>query len=283
MTDGNIYLSSLISGGAAGLAVDISLFPLDTLKTRLQAPQGFLKAGAFRGIYKGLGPQAIGSAPTAALFFCTYESFKTFATPYVSPQFVPLIHMTGASLAEVVACIVRVPVEIVKQRRQTSTGISSFKILTDAYRHEGLRKGLYRGFGTTVLREIPFSFIQFPIYEYLKVLCSRFLRNGEAIPSYQVSICGAIAGSIAAAVTTPLDVAKTRIMLADRQIAVSLNINTVLQSVYHEKGFRGLFAGFVPRVLWITLGGAIFFGAYDVSRNLTQNIILKGQTDRLTK
>lgn len=47
----------------AGMAVDMSLFPLDTLKTRLQAPQGFRQAGAFRGIYKGIGPQIIGSAP----------------------------------------------------------------------------------------------------------------------------------------------------------------------------------------------------------------------------
>lgn len=47
----------------AGLVVDVVLFPLDTLKTRLQAAQGFRKAGGFAGIYKGIGPQAIGSAP----------------------------------------------------------------------------------------------------------------------------------------------------------------------------------------------------------------------------
>lgn len=60
----NLYLTSLFGGGIAGLTVDISLFPLDTIKTRLQSQQGFLKAGGFKGIYKGLGPQAIGSVPT---------------------------------------------------------------------------------------------------------------------------------------------------------------------------------------------------------------------------
>lgn len=47
----------------AGLVVDVVLFPLDTLKTRLQAAEGFKKAGGFKSIYKGIGPQAIGSAP----------------------------------------------------------------------------------------------------------------------------------------------------------------------------------------------------------------------------
>lgn len=57
----------------AGTSVDVALFPIDTLKTRLQSPQGFIQAGGFRGIYNGLGAAAIGSAPGAALFFSTYE------------------------------------------------------------------------------------------------------------------------------------------------------------------------------------------------------------------
>jgi solute carrier family 25 S-adenosylmethionine transporter 26 len=65
----NVYLSSLFGGASAGLSVDMVLFPLDTIKTRLQSAQGFIKSGGFSGVYKGIGPQAIGSAPQAALFF----------------------------------------------------------------------------------------------------------------------------------------------------------------------------------------------------------------------
>lgn len=43
--------------------MDVALFPLDTIKTRLQAAEGFRKAGGFRGIYNGLGSAALGSAP----------------------------------------------------------------------------------------------------------------------------------------------------------------------------------------------------------------------------
>ena len=44
------FLISLISGGIAGTTVDVALYPLDTIKTRLQSPQGFLKSGGFNGI-----------------------------------------------------------------------------------------------------------------------------------------------------------------------------------------------------------------------------------------
>jgi len=47
----------------AGTAVDVALFPLDTIKTRLQSSQGFFKAGGFKGVYSGLSAAAAGSAP----------------------------------------------------------------------------------------------------------------------------------------------------------------------------------------------------------------------------
>ena len=34
---------ALAAGGAAGTAVDVALFPLDTIKTRLQSDAGFLR------------------------------------------------------------------------------------------------------------------------------------------------------------------------------------------------------------------------------------------------
>ena len=64
------------AGGIAGTAVDISLFPLDTIKTRLQSSLGFWKAGGFRGIYKGVSSAAIGSFPTG-LYFSLWSILST--------------------------------------------------------------------------------------------------------------------------------------------------------------------------------------------------------------
>ena len=60
----------------AGTTVDLSLYPLDTLKTRLQSASGFAAAGGFNGIYRGVGSAIVGSAPGAALFFITYDTIK---------------------------------------------------------------------------------------------------------------------------------------------------------------------------------------------------------------
>ncbi|EDV92849.1 S-adenosylmethionine mitochondrial carrier protein homolog [Drosophila grimshawi] len=272
------FLHALVAGGVAGFVVDIVLFPIDTVKTRLQSELGFWRAGGFRGIYKGIAPAAAGSAPTAALFFCAYECGKQLLSNASNTKDSPYVHMAAASAAEVLACLIRVPVEIAKQRSQTLLGHkqhqTAVQILLRAYRTEGLRRGIYRGFGSTIMREIPFSLIQFPLWEYLKRQWTPMTGYGST--PLTVALCGAVAGGISAALTTPLDVVKTRIMLADRESATRRrNIPSILHGIYMERGLSGLFAGVVPRVLWITLGGAFFFGFYD----LTTRLLGKANTD----
>lgn len=250
------------------MCVDLTLFPLDTIKTRLQSQQGFSKAGGFRGIYAGVPSAAIGSFPNAAAFFVTYEYAKSSLGargPLAAPHMAPVTHMVAASLGEIVACLIRVPTEVVKQRTQASPSSSTYQMLLATLREEGV-KGLYRGYRSTVLREIPFSLVQFPLWEYLKTLGSR--RQGHTLHSWQAAVCGALAGGIAALVTTPLDVAKTRIMLAKAgTAAASGNIPLVLYDVWKTRGVTGLFAGSVPRVTFISVGGFIFLGAYEKVRN----------------
>jgi len=92
------------------------------------------------------------------------------------------------------ACVVRVPVEVVKQRRQTTARHSSaMAVARAAIQREGLR-GLYRGFGSTVAREIPFSVIQFSLWEAFKerLAIAQGVRHLDPGPT---SLCGALAGT----------------------------------------------------------------------------------------
>lgn len=71
-------IRALLAGAAAGLSVDLSLYPLDTIKTRLQSKEGFKAAGGFKHIYRGMSSIALGSAPGSALFFVIYNTSKQF-------------------------------------------------------------------------------------------------------------------------------------------------------------------------------------------------------------
>ncbi|XP_012717691.2 S-adenosylmethionine mitochondrial carrier protein isoform X1 [Fundulus heteroclitus] len=190
------FVASLVAGGCAGMSVDLTLFPLDTIKTRLQSQQGFHKAGGFRGIYAGVPSAAVGSFPNAAAFFVTYECAKSLlgaSAAFAAPHAAPVSHMLAASLGEIVACLIRVPTEVVKQRTQASPSSSSYNMLRATLTEEGFR-GLYRGYSSTVLREIPFSLVQFPLWEYLKTLWSQ--RQGHTLHSWQSAVCGAFAGRL---------------------------------------------------------------------------------------
>ena len=66
MSSSGEFVTSLLGGGAAGTMVDIVLYPLDTIKTRLQSEAGFFQSGGFKGVYRGLSSAAAGSAPCGA-------------------------------------------------------------------------------------------------------------------------------------------------------------------------------------------------------------------------
>jgi solute carrier family 25 (mitochondrial S-adenosylmethionine transporter), member 26 len=257
------FWTALVAGGIAGTAVDVALFPIDTIKTRLQAPQGFWAAGGVRGIYNGLAVVTAGSAPSAALFFATYETMKGVLLPFLGEYPPAILHMAASSLGEVAACLVRVPVEVVKARMQTVESATLRGTVTDLVR----TGSLYRGFGITLFREIPFCCIQFPLYEYLK---KTYAGPEDTNHPARAALCGSIAGAIAAAVTTPLDVLKTRMMLGTDQHG---NKYVNVMDVWQRCSQADLWKGIQPRVFWISLGGYIFFGAYETSRTLLQPVL----------
>lgn len=287
------FTHALLAGGAAGTTVDLTLFPLDTLKTRLQSSEGFFASGGFRGIYRGVGSAALGSAPGAAFFFCTYEATKSALAGARRRALgrssnndssnnttagkdggggSAVDHMLAASLGEVAACAVRVPTEVVKQRAQAGqhggSSLSSLLAILGRRRDVGLPgvwRELYRGWGITILREVPFTVIQFPLWEALKSY-SRGRKqqgggnsgSGADVSAGESALYGSVSGGVAAAVTTPLDVLKTRVMLSSKRQKVW----DIVTGILREHGVRPFFAGIGPRVMWISIGGAVFLGSY---------------------
>ena len=84
----------------------------------------------------------------------------------------------------------------------------------------------------------------------------------------------ALAGSVAALVTTPLDVAKTRIMLHSTTKAASTSdynpstqgVLKLLARIAREEGAKALFRGGALRCAWTALGAGIYLGSYETGR-----------------
>jgi len=89
--------------------------------------------------------------------------------------------------------------------------------------------------------------------------------NRKSLYAHEAAVCGSIAGGVAAALTTPLDVLKTRVMLDLRDPSKQKlpSLLARLKQIYIVEGVKTLYAGIVPRTLWISAGGAVFLGVYE--------------------
>lgn len=96
-------------------------------------------------------------------------------------------------------------------------------------------------------------------------------KNRPTLP-FEAAIFGSFAGGmylhfdiidtllgLAAALTTPLDVIKTRIMLSNGSHSIPKMVKTIIT----EEGHRTFLRGIGPRVLWISIGGFVFLGVYE--------------------
>lgn len=182
-------------------------------------------------------------------------------------------------VAEMAVGAVRTPFEVIKSQMQAGIHSKGILALKSIIQHDGY-KGLYTGYGSTFLRDIPFDIIQFTLYEELKKQLQDYKKQDLVL--YENAALGSIAGGCAAALTTPLDVIKTRLQTqAGQQQNKSSNIPLQHQRykgvidafvrISREEGYSTLFSGIKPRVAWISIGGAIFIGSFEeFRRQLTQ-------------
>ena len=109
---------SVIGGGLAGISVDFALFPIDSIKTRLQASTNkvdYTKQAASVSKYKGFLSAMLASFPCAAVFWCTYECCKYNLRSDQSALSFNQQNMLAASVAECAQALIRNPSEVIKQ------------------------------------------------------------------------------------------------------------------------------------------------------------------------
>lgn len=278
-SDLRITVNNLLAGAIAGGSVESALYPLDTIKTRLQALRGSVSAkeqlkalkgsGGVRGMYSGLAGNLAGVIPSSAIFFSVYQPVKEKLQAPGSgvPQW--FAQLVAAASAGVTASSIRVPTEVVKSRMQMGQFPSPTVAIRSIIQKEGVR-GLYAGFQSFLVRDIVFDVIEFVSYEQMKTYYMDKVGRPK-LTAVEGSAIGAVAGALTATFTTPLDVIKTRMMLQGTNKVYSGVLNCTVKMI-QEEGVAALFKGVGPRVTWISIGGAVFFGALERARDWLDSI-----------
>ena len=167
------------------------------------------------------------------------------------------MHFFSGVVAEIFGATIWTPQDVIKQRLQVHTAErkSPWKTVRSIIKADGVL-GLWRGLGPGLATYCPFVGIYFMTYEHLKSTALRHygLTSEEQLPFAVSLLSGASAGGMAAAITCPLDVIKTRVQVQ----------GTVYRSGWHaftelmrNEGPRALLSGLLPRVMWIAPGCAI--------------------------
>ncbi len=210
--------ANLASAGVAGALGAVCVYPLDLVKTRLQASTGgcykngvdaavqlFTKEGP-ASLFKGIGPQVIGVVPEKTIKLFIHDSTVLLIGEPLS-----------GALAGLCQVVVTNPLEIVKVRLQLADGRRTIRDVVDEIGFAGL----YTGAVACAARDSSFSAILFPTYAFAKSALEPLLApelttvaghtDGSAAALLLCFVAGVLGAAPAAFFTTPFDVVKTRL------------------------------------------------------------------------
>lgn len=263
-----VFAGNLAAGAISGCAVEAALYPIDTIKTRLQAMIGgggiraLIEAGGGKGLYAGVWGNLVGVAPASAIFISVYEPVKKYVMGQLPENQSYLGPMVAGAAAGLASSLIRVPTEVIKSRMQTKEFSGPIQAVRTIVSREGAR-GMYAGYGAFLLRDLPFDAIEFVAYEQLKKAYS--IWAGRDLYAAETSVAGAIAGGFTGIVTTPLDVLKTRLMTQGAAGRYSSLIDATL-TIAREEGLSAFMRGWQPRLIWISMGGFVFFPVLEATK-----------------
>ncbi|XP_015059613.1 solute carrier family 25 member 44-like [Solanum pennellii] len=306
------FLGAALFSGVSG-----ALYPIVVLKTRQQVMSSqipclkmagsMLRNEGYRGFYRGFGTSLTGTIPARALYMGALEVTKSsVGTATVQLGFSEASSSTIASAAAglsaaMAAQLVWTPIDVVSQRLMvqgsgnSSCGVVGLKCYSggiDAFRKiirsDGLR-GLYRGFGISILTYAPSNAVWWGSYSIAHRLvwgsigcycCKKdneggYKPDGKAMLAVQ-GVSAAMASGVSALVTMPLDTVKTRLQVLDDDCCSSSSSSrrtpTVLQTVKNlvkEGGFSACYRGLGPRWASMSMSAITMITTYEFLKKLS--------------
>lgn len=190
------------------------------------------------------------------------------------PRLSNLENMGTGAVARASAGMVMMPITIIKARYESS--LYSYNSVLGAgvsiLEREGV-KGLFSGFGATVMRDAPYAGLYVLFYEQCKRRLSqtgevvatpetlRLQRNIASTNSIPINfLSGLIAAGLATAITNPFDAIKTRLQLMPNKYSNLIKASKVM---IRKDGLASLFRGLGLRMIRKALSSALAWTIYE--------------------
>lgn len=266
-----------LAGCTGGVLGTLLGYPLDSIKTRMQAGAGggmmplarqIVQLEGWRGLYRGVGSPLVALTILNALNFSSYAFFKKeFGVRDIDAGFanfevkVPLAAACVAPLSSLIST----PFELVKTQAVQSIKFGGSKsssaivIATGLVREHGIR-ALYTAHGVNTAREVVFLSTYFSFYEHSKSQLKVHLPSNVAI-----LLSGGLSGAMGWLISFPLDCIKSN--LHGRQLGKEPQPSavSVFSSLVRTKGIGGLYSGLVPSLARAFLVSSSRFLAYETT------------------
>ncbi|KXN66953.1 mitochondrial folate carrier protein [Conidiobolus coronatus NRRL 28638] len=297
---GSPAIDQAIAGLTAGTVSTFILHPMDLVKTRLQANNKKLtlnsgliglsigevrritSTNGVMGLYRGITPNLLGSSLSWALYFGFYSKIKQryssdLGDGRIATKMTKSEYMLASAQAGAMTTVFTNPIFVVKTRMLANDpthpkAYSSFlNGIKSLYKLEGVR-GLYRGFSAALIGT-SHGAVQFLAYEQLKIWRWNLRNNRKLnqkptdletinakLPTWEYLWMSSLSKTIAATLTYPYQVVKTRVQ--NYQSVSSVQYNGVIDTIgkiYKLEGLMGFYKGLAPSIVRVLPGTCITF------------------------
>ncbi|KAI9822927.1 MAG: hypothetical protein M1832_002952 [Thelocarpon impressellum] len=210
----------------------IRFVAFDTYKNLLQDAEG--KISGPRTVLAGLG-----AGVTESLFAVTpFESIKT---------------------------------TLIDDRKSEKPRMRGFLHGTKIIAQERGIRGFFQGFAPTTARQAANSATRFGSYTMLKQVAQSYVAPGEKLGTLSTFGIGGVAGLITVYVTQPLDTIKTRMQSIEARKDYKNSFQCAAR-IFREEGVLAFWSGALPRLVRLSLSGAIVFTMYEKSMELMDSL-----------
>lgn len=258
----------------AGIQGTVSICPPECFqyKGTLDVLCKIVQQEGFARLWRGTNAGLALAVPTVGIYLPCYDIFRNRLEEFTAksaPIATPYVPLVAGSLARSLACATCYPIELARTRMQafqeTQIGkkppgvfqtllgvVSNVKNSTSPQNSLQGYRVLWTGMGAQLARDVPYSAICWstlePTRRKLLSVVGGDDANALAVLGANFS-AGFVAGTLAAAATCPLDVAKTRRQIeVDPVRALKMTTRQTLMEIWRDGGLKGLFTGLGPRV-----------------------------------